>query len=130
MIMRCKKRFRANLLRIRDIFQHRPRDGKPIKCACASPDFIQNQQAFVRCVMQNVRNLCHFHHKRALPCGKVIRCTDTGEDSVYNADMRLLRGNEAANLRHQHNQRGLPHICRFPCHIRACDDGKSGVLPI
>ena len=72
MIMRCKKRFRANLLRICDIFQHRPRDGKPIKGACSSPDFIQNQQTFVRCVMQNIRNLCHFYHKRALPCGKVI----------------------------------------------------------
>ena len=44
--------------------------------------------------------------------------------------MRLRAWHEAARLRHQHDQRGLPHIGRLTCHIRSCDQKQARVTII
>ena len=42
--------------------------------------------------------------------------------------MRRLRRDERAHLRHEDNERHLPHVGRFTGHVRAGDDGRAAVL--
>ena len=56
---------------------------------------------------------------------KIIRSSYTGKNPVDNTNVRGGCRNIASNLRHENNQRRLPHIGRLTCHIRSGDDGDA-----
>ena len=70
MIMRGEQRFRADL--IVQIFHDRPRETESIEGARAAANFVEDNQAVRRRVVQNVRGLTHFHHESGLSAGQVI----------------------------------------------------------
>ena len=121
--MRGKQRFRANL--IREIFDHGPGDGKPVVCACAAPNLVENEQTVFRGVKQYGSHFRHLHHKRTLIVHEIIACTHASEYAIDYGNLRRFCGNETADMRHDRNQRNLPHIRAFARHIRARDDKTS-----
>src|SRR5947209_7196287 len=86
------------------------RDGKTIIGAGTPPDFVENDQAAGRSVMQDVGRLDHLNHKGALPCGQVILCSDACKDTVYQSYGGSLGGNIAADLRHKGNEGNLGQV--------------------
>ena len=120
--MRGKQRLCPQKLWIADMLHYRPGNAQAVKGAGSPADFIQNQQAVPRGISQDIRHLCHLHHKGTLAGSQVIRCADTGENPVYDANFRTVRRHEAAELRHQHDQGGLAHIGGFSSHIGSGND--------
>ena len=103
----------------------RPGNGQSVKGTGSPADFIQDQQAVCCGVAQNGRHLCHLHHERTLSAGQIVGSAHTGENPVHNPDFRFVRRHETADLRHQHNERRLPHIGGLSRHIRARDNGNA-----
>src|SRR5260370_12884488 len=69
-------------------------------------------------------DFAHFNEERRAPARKIITRSDAREDAVGNGQLRLPGGNEAAYLRQQHDQRGLPQIRRLAPHVGACNQEK------
>ena len=109
--------------------RHGPGNAEPVIGACASPDLIQDHQAFRRRVPDDVRGFVHFDHKGALPLCQVVRSADPGENPVHKADGRPRCRHKAAHLGHQHREGDLPQNGRFAGHVRPCDD-QDLLLPI
>ena len=113
-IMRRKECPRAPL---REPFSDRPRKTESIKCACASPDFIEHHQT-LRCgVMKDVRSLRHLDHKCRTPCVQFIARADACEDSVAESDDSALRRNETSRECHQCDECILANECRLSSHV-------------
>ena len=105
------------------MFDYRPRNGKSIESTRTTSNLIKDQKASCSCISQNIRNLCHFHHKGTLTACQIIRCTHTCKDSVNNSDICFFSRDKASDLCHQYDQGSLSHICRLTCHIWTCDNG-------
>jgi hypothetical protein len=58
-------------------------------------------------VREDLRGLLHLDHERRVARGEIVRRADAREDAVDDADVRPRGGHEAANLRHQRDQRRL-----------------------
>ena len=80
--------------------------------------------------MQNRGDLAHLHHEGGLPRRQVVGCTDAGKNAVHHANVRAVRGHKGADLRHERDERYLPHIGGFTSHIRAGDDGAAIILAV
>jgi len=125
MIVRGKERLCADALFISGIFQNGAGNGHAVKCRRTASDLIKDEQAVRRRVLQDLRDLRHLHHERGLAGGQIVRGSDAREDAVHHADARRARRDEAAHLRHQHNESNLPHIGGFTGHIRAGQNGNA-----
>ena len=110
MVMSGKQCFRTEQLRIADIFHDSPGNAKSIKSARAASDLVQNQQTVFRCTAQNICNLGHLDHERALSACKIIRSANPGENTIHQTDFCTVCRYKASDLCHQYNQRGLSHI--------------------
>ena len=110
------------------VLQHRPGDRHPIKGGGAPADLVQDQQAVPGGGAEDVGHLRHLHHKGGLSGGQVVAGADAGEDAIHHADVGAAGGNEAAHLRHQDDQRHLPHIGGLTGHIGAGDDADPLLL--
>ena len=75
----------------------------------------------------DIGDLVHLHHKGRLTAREIVRSADAGKDSVSDTDLGVRGGDKGAHLRHQHDQRDLPHIGGLARHIRTCDDGDTVV---
>ncbi len=122
MVMGGKERLGPQDPGIADIFHHGPGDGKPVKGARPAPDLVQDEEAVFCGVPQNIRHLSHFHHKRALAAGEIVRSPDSRKDPVAQADIRLLSRHKAADVGHQRNQGRLAHVSGFSGHVGAGND--------
>ena len=69
-----------------------------------------------------MRHLVHLHHERGLAARQVIRRAHAREDAVDNADLRAVRRDKAAHVRHQRDERHLPHVGALAGHVRAGDN--------
>ena len=127
-IVRREERFRAELFPVGAVFEHRARNGHPVERRRAAANFVQNEQGIRRCVFQNVGDLVHLDHERRLAGRQIVRRADAREQLVHDADARRARGDEAAHLGHQHDQRDLAHVGRFAGHVRAGDDRDAAAL--
>ena len=121
MVMRREQRACPNGRRVVQIFRDGPRQRQSVERARSTADFVQNDEARRRRIVQNVRCFNHFHHERALAAADVVRRADTREDAIRQADDRMAGRNEAAHLGHDRQQRHLTDIRRFTGHVRACD---------
>ena len=114
---------------------HRPRNRQPVVGASAAPYLVQYHQGPRRGVIENGRRLQHLDHERRLARREVVLKPDAREDPVDDADGCRLGGNEAADLRHQRDDRNLTDESRLARHVRTGkhDDllvagGKSDVV--
>ena len=105
------------------MLDHCPCNCKTVKCTGTTSDLVQDQKTSGSGISQNIRNLCHFHHKGTLTACQIIRCTNTSKDSVNNSDVCFFSRDKASDLCHQYDQGSLSHICRLTCHIWTCDNG-------
>ena len=112
------------------MLDHRPGDGKTVKCRRTSADFIQHKKAFGRCVAQNICDFVHLDHKGRLTACQIIGCAHAGENPVDNADICRFCRYKAADLGEQHDQCSLTHIGGFTSHIGACDNRNAMLLVI
>ena len=82
------------------MLNHRPGNRKPVKSARSASDLIQDQQTVPGRVSQNIGYLGHLHHKGTLAACQIVGSAHTGKDAVTDTDIRLVRRNKAADLRH------------------------------
>ena len=125
-IMRGEQRERTVFQQ--QMFRYRMCQCQAVESGCAAPHFVHQNQR-LRCgVIQNISRLIHLHHKgRTVGC-QIVRCPDAGENLIDRADFRRRSRNETAGMRHQHNQRDLPHISRFAAHIRAREQHQAALV--
>lgn len=99
----------------------------PSKVLVPRPISSRMSQAVIRGVADNARDFVHLHHKGALVGDKVIARSYPGKDFIGNGDHGGFCGHETADMRHQRNERYLPHIRAFSRHIRPGNDDRSVV---
>ena len=124
-IMRCKHRLCAELALVGAVFEHGSCYRHAVICGGAAAYLVQDEQARARCIAQDVCDLAHFEHEGRLTGGKIVRCADSRENTVDNADDGAFCRNERAYLRHEHDECRLPHVGRFTGHIGAGYDGDT-----
>src|ERR1700682_1120983 len=106
------------------MFHHGPGDGETVESRSTAANFIEKNEACGRSVVENRGYLAHFHKKGGTPARQIVAGTDTREDPIGDGKLRLPRGNEGADLRHQHDESGLAEIGRFATHVRPGDQKK------
>ena len=99
-----------------------PGDRESIVGRGTSADLIEHCQRSAGGLIQNRSGFDHFDHESRLAAGDVIGKPRPGEYSVNNADSGLIGRNEAPDLRHQHQDGGLPDVSGFTGHVRSGDD--------
>ena len=130
MVMGRKQRLGSDFLPVADILHHSPCNGQPVESACPPADFIQDNQAVLCCISQNIGCFAHFNHKGTLSAGKIIARSDSCKNLVAYRQMRLRCRNKGTDLRHQADQRYLPHIRAFSGHIRPGDNHHPVLIGI
>ena len=128
MIVRSKKCQRMDMLQA--VFDDRPGNGHAVKGARAAADFIEDEQAVRRSVLEDIRHFLHFYHKRTLSREDIVAGPNTRKDAVYRANGRVPRRNEGACLGHEDQDCDLAHVRRFAGHIRTRNDQYLVVLVI
>ena len=109
---------------VRAVFQHRPGDGHTVVGGRAPADLVQNQQRAGGGVFQHGRHLGHLHHEGGLPRAQVVGRADAGKHPVHHPDPGGTGGDEAAHLRHEHDEGHLTHIGGLARHVGSGDDGQ------
>jgi hypothetical protein len=75
-----------------DVLDHRPGDRDAVVGAGAAPDLVQDQQAALGGVVQDVGRLDHLDHKGRLPGVDLVLRADAGEDAVDQPDAGRAAG--------------------------------------
>jgi len=91
--------------------------AQAIQCACAAADFVEDHQAAIRGVVENVGGLGHLYHESRLAGVNLIAGANAGEETVGYAYCGALGGDVAADLGEERNERE-PGECR--CFCRPC----------
>ena len=104
------------------MLNHGPGDGQAVEGRGAAADFVEQDQAARRRGVQDARGFRHFDHERGTPARKIVRRADTREDAVENRQLGFFRGNKAAHLCHQRDERRLAKIGGFSAHVRPGDE--------
>ncbi len=113
-----------------EVLSDSPGDAQSIKSTRSSAYFIQQDQAFLRGVIQDPGRLEHFHHERGLTDAQKIHGPDSGEDTVDHAYRSFLRRHERAHLGQDADQSDLPQVGGLSPHIRPCHDQNLIFLPV
>ena len=100
-IVRGEQSHRASLGMVMQKLDHAPGDGQAVIRAGAAPDFVQDDQAARRAMVQDVGGLDHLNHEGALPGGQFVLCADAREDAIHRGQTGRLRRHVAADLRHE-----------------------------
>ena len=108
--------------RVCDMLHHGAGNAHAVKGGGAAADLVQHHKALSGGVFQNFGHLGHLHHKGRLACGKIVRCTDAGENGIHHAHMTAGSRHKGADLCHQRNEGILTHIGRFARHVGAGND--------
>ena len=114
---------------LEQILADRLRDRKPVDRAGAAPDLVDQQQAALRRAAQDVRRLGHLDVEGRLSRGQVVARADAREDAVDDAERRRLGGHERADLREDHDQRGLAQVGRLAAHVRPGQQDEARAAP-
>ena len=99
-------------------FDDGPCDAEAVVGRRAAAHFVQDDEASVRRVAQDVRCLDHLDHEGALPARELVARAYAREDAVYEADLRALGGDEGAHMRHYRNERRGAQVGGFSRHVR------------
>src|SRR5436190_10919834 len=115
MIMSRKKRAGSSL--VVQVLDHGLRNSQAIIRTGTTPDFIEDDQAMARGMMNNGSCLLHLNHEGALASRNVIFSADAGENAIDQTKLSLKCWYKATDLCHQCNQGNLTQISRFTSHI-------------
>ena len=74
------------------IFRHCPGNAETVVSAGAPADFVQDDQAPVRGVVEDIGGFLHFHQKGALAAGQVVQRSHPGENPIRKANRRIAGG--------------------------------------
>ena len=105
-----------------------PGDAEAVEGARAAADLVEDDEAALGGVVENERGLVHLDHEGALAACDVVAGADAGEDAIDEPDLRASSGQEAANLRHEREQRGLAQIRALTGHVRTGDEDEAAFL--
>ncbi len=110
------------------VLQHGPGDAHAVPCGRSAPHLVQNDEAAVCDVVQNVGCLQHLHHEGAAAPHQVVPRADTREDAVHQAKGRLLRRDPHPRLSHDGQQRRHAEPGGFARHVGPREDDDAGVF--
>src|SRR5712691_9041863 len=99
-----------------------PGNAESLEGAGTLANFVQNDQATRRGMVQNVRGLRHLDQEGAASSSDVIDRSDARKNTVYQANSRLYRRHKTAHLSQQGYQGYLAQVGRFSSHIRSSQD--------
>src|SRR6266852_202203 len=74
------------------------RNRQPIVSTCTSTDFIQDNQAMSRGMIQDGGSFFHLDHKRTFAGGDIIFRADTRKNAIYQPNAGTTRGHKTADL--------------------------------
>ena len=123
MIVRREQGFRAD--DVVNLLRDCPRKRNAVVRRSAAPHFVQHDERARRRVAQDVTRLAHLDEKRRATLRDVVARADARKDAVGQRDARETRGDETADLRHQHDQRDLPHEHALARHIRSRENDDA-----
>ena len=98
--MRSKQGLCSQQPGVADMLHDSPGNAQSVKGTGSASDLIQDQQTVSGRVSQNIGYLGHLHHKGTLAACQIVGSAHTGKDAVTDTDIRLVRRNKAADLRH------------------------------
>ena len=106
----------------------RARQRQTVVSGGPAADLVEQYQRAIGRVMQDLGGLAHLDHERRLAGGQVVAGADAREHAIQRADGRRIGRDVAADVRQQHDQRGLAHIGRLAAHVGAGDQQQAAVL--
>src|SRR5439155_21817408 len=118
--VRGEKHAAADL--IVQILGNGPSQTHAVVGAGAAADLIEDHQATVGGVVEDVGGFGNLDHESAAAPGQLVAGADAREDAVNNADPRLAGRHEAADVNHQSQQRHLADVSALAGHIRPSDE--------
>src|SRR5690625_7115188 len=83
------------------LFDNGPCDAEAVVGARAASDFVENNQAAVGGVVENICGFVHFDHESRIAAGEFVAGADAGENPIDESDPASLCRNLAAELRHE-----------------------------
>ena len=99
-----------------------PRQSKAVVGARATSDFVHEDEAVRRCVVEDVCGFCHLDHECGAPAREIVRGANSGENLVDRTEYGFTCRYERSNVGEHGNQRHLTHVRGLPSHIRAGND--------
>ena len=82
------------------MFDHRPGDAETVIGAGASANLIQDDQAAIGGVVENVGSLVHFDHEGRVPAREFVTGSDPGKYAIYETKLATFGRSPAADLSH------------------------------
>ena len=104
---------------LRQVLGHRPGDREAVEGGGAAADLVEQHQAALAGVAQDVGGLLHLDHERRLAAQDLVARADAREDAVDEPELGLARRHEAAHLRHERDERHLAQEGGLAAHVRA-----------
>src|SRR5271157_4491537 len=114
--------------RVVDVLGDRPGQRDAVERAGATTDLVEDDKAAWRGVVQDVGRLGHLDHEGALTAAQLVGRSNAGEEAVNHTDPGALRGDEAADLGQDGDQRDLADIRTLAGHVRAGDQDDRAVV--
>src|SRR6266403_5070928 len=115
MIMRGEERARACVLL--KMLDDRPGNGEAIESRSAAADFVEENEARGRGVIQNGGDFAHLHEKGRTAAREIVAGADAREDTIRDGQLGLPRGNKRTHLRHENDERGLAKVGGLAAHV-------------
>jgi hypothetical protein len=94
-----------------------PGDGETIEGGGAAADFVEEDEARWRRVMENGGDFAHFDEEGGAAASEIVAGADAGENAIGDGELGAARGNEGAHLGHEDNERSLAKISRLAAHV-------------
>ena len=122
MIVGGKEGLDAARIFFRQLFNHGPGNGQAVVSGCTPPDFIEDDEAPVRGVVQDIGGFVHLDHEGRLAAAQVVHGPDPGKDPVHDAGLGMVGRDKTADMGHQDDERRLAQHRRFAGHVGAGND--------
>src|SRR5712675_1250265 len=99
-----------------------PGDGETVEGGGAAADFVEQDQASGRGVIEDGGDFGHFNEEGGAAAGEIVTGADAREDAVDDGQLGLARGNKRADLRHEYDERSLAKVSGLAAPVRSRDE--------
>ena len=108
MVVSSKKRTCLCLRMLVDILYNSPSYGYSVVSRSSASQFIEQDKASGRNIIQNIRRFIHLDHKSRFSYRDIVTGTYPSKNLIYQSDMSAFGRNERTNLGKQGDQCSLP----------------------
>ena len=108
MVVSSKKCTCLCLRMLVDILYNSPSYGYSVVSRSSASQFIEQDKASGRNIIQNIRRFIHLDHKSRFSYRDIVTGTDPSKNLIYQSDMSAFGRNERTNLGKQGDQCSLP----------------------